>query len=402
MAKDNKRMPDWSDFTPKDDDLLDDDTNLEDDKDPDEDPIDEPQDKKKDKKKVVDDKKQKKQPPKVSDDDDEPADDDDEDSADVIDDTDKGKDKKKVEKVQPKDDDDSDDDDSDDGVEVAEKFFEEVERITGTSVEVDYGDVDPLSPQGVALREKAIKEVALDSFLEEIEAKFPQAFKALQHAYNGGDIAELFTQTTGRDYSKVELKDGDDTLAKEILKEYYKSRGVKSESKINKMIEADEDSENGLIKEAQVALNELKEEQEEQTSKALEVQKQKAAETKKKDQILVAAVDEVLEARKLGNFRISDRQEAIEFKKFILGSIRRTNDGNYELATPVAAGNLEKQLQYFYFQFKQGDLSKIVQQKAATQNAKKLQLKLQNEQSKTKRSTQQDDNTKLSLRDFSR
>src|SRR6188508_1349301 len=63
------------------------------------------------------------------------------------------------------------------------KFFEEVEKITGKNVPVDYGDIDPLTPEGVALREKALKEAYVNDFLTEIEESFPEAFQALQHAY---------------------------------------------------------------------------------------------------------------------------------------------------------------------------------------------------------------------------
>jgi hypothetical protein len=278
-------------------------------------------------------------------------------------------------------------------------FFEEVEKITGAAVEVEYGDTDPLSPQGIALRDKALKEQALDTFLEEIEEKFPQAFKVLQHAYNGGDISELFTQTTGRDYSKIELKEGDDATAKQVLTEYFKSKGIKSEQRINKLIESYEDSEEGLFKEAEAALDELKKEQDSQTAKIVEAQKAKAAEQKKKDQILITAVDEVLESRKLGSFKITDKSDASEFKKFVLSSLRRT-EGGYEIATAVNPAELEKQLQYAYFQFKKGDLGKIIQQKAATENAKKLSLRLQSEQSKTKKSTQQENKTGLAIKDY--
>jgi len=284
--------------------------------------------------------------------------------------------------------------------EQAKAFFEEVEKLTGTTLEIDYSGVDPLSPQGVALREKAVKEAALDSFLEEIKEKFPKVFEALEFSYSGGNVADLFTQTTGRDYSNVQLSDEDTGLAKEILKEYYKARGVKNEAKIAKMIEADEDSENGLIKEAQVALAELKEEQEAERAEILEAQKQKAAEQKKKDQILVTAVDEILENRKLGNFKIPDRAEAQEFKKFVVNSIRRTGDGKYELATPLDQANMEKILQYQYFQFKKGDLSKIIQQTATTKNAENLRLKLKQEQTKTKKTTTSSSTGKLSLNDF--
>lgn len=281
----------------------------------------------------------------------------------------------------------------------SEKFFEEVEKITGQQVDVEYGDVDPISPQGVALREKAVKEQALDNFLTEIEEKFPQAFKALQHAYNGGDISELFTQTTGRDYSKVNIGEDDTVLAKEILKDYYKSKGIKNETKINKFIEIAEESEEGLITEAEGLLEELKESQDEQRSEVLENQKAKAAEQKKRDQILVTAVDDVLETRNLAGFRITDRAEASEFKKYVLGNIRRTDNGRYELATVIDQSNMEKILQAQYFQFKKGDLSKMILQKATTENTNKLKLRLKGEQNRI-RSSQETTTSSGSLKDF--
>ncbi len=145
--------------------------------------------------------------------------------------------------------------------EASSKFFEEVEKLTGMEVDVDYGDVDPLTPQGVAIREKAVREAALNSWIEEIEVKYPAAFRALQHAHNGGDIADLFSTAASRDYSKVEIGDKDTALSTEILKDFYKARGVKSEQKILKMIETDTDSDLGLIGEAKAALKELQEEQ---------------------------------------------------------------------------------------------------------------------------------------------
>jgi outer membrane biosynthesis protein TonB len=281
------------------------------------------------------------------------------------------------------------------------KFFEEVDKITGQAVDVDYGDIDPLTPQGVALREKAVREAALDSWLEEIEERFPQVYRALVHANNGGNVAELFTQTTSRDYSKVVLKEGDDTVAKEILRDYYKSKGVKNEDKLRKLIETDEDSENGLIAEAQSALEELQAEQEEQKVAIIEEQRKKADEQKKKDQILITAIDDVLESRQLHSFKIPDRVEANQFRKFLMDNVRRTGEGKYELATPLDQSNLETILQYQYFQFKKGDLSKIIQQKAVTEQAKKLKLKLRSEQDKTKKNTEEEGRTgKLSLRDF--
>jgi hypothetical protein len=302
----------------------------------------------------------------------------------------KDKDKKKVKaEEEPKEKPETPDEDRE--VDDADRFFAEVEKLTGTELDVDYGETDPLSPQGVALREAAVKEDALDGFLAEIEEKFPQAFRALKHAYNGGDIAELFTKTLTRDYSTVKIEEKDEDLAKEILKEYYKSKGVKSDAKITKLIETDEDSETGIVGEAKTALEEMKAEQAEANNKVVEEQEKRASESKKRDQVLIAAVDEVLEARQLNSFKISDRAEATQFKQFVLGNIRRAPDGKYDLVTPVDQSNLEKVLQYQYFQFKKGDLSKIIQQKATTENVKRLKLRLKNEQAVIKKNTDQED-----------
>jgi len=239
--------------------------------------------------------------------------------------------------------------------------------------------------------------------LGEIEEKYPTAYKALQHAYNGGDVADLFKSVTGRDYSKVELNESDTELAKEILKEYYQSKGIKNEKRIQKLLETVEDSEEGIVAEATSALEELKAEQALITDKTLKEQQVKAEEQKKRDKLTVSAIDEVLESGKLGSFKLTGRAEAQEFKKFALTGLRRTTDGKgYEFATPIDSANLEKLLQYQYFQFKKGDLSKLIQIKASTENAQKLKLKLNAEAAKGKKGSGagEGDPRSLTMQDF--
>jgi len=294
-------------------------------------------------------------------------------------------------------------DDNQDDPEEAQKFFEEVEKITGQEIDVDYGDVNPLSPQGVAIREKAIRESALDGFLEDMEVKYPMVFKALTHASNGGNVADLFTTATGRDYSTVQIGEKDEPLAKEILKEYFKSKGIKSDARISRLIQDAEESDEGIITEAKAVLQELKDEQEEKRNKVLEEQKLIKEADQKRDKLLVSAIDEVLETGKLGTFKIPSRQEAADFKKFVIQNVRKTPDGKYELAMGLDSSNMEKVLQAHYFQFKKGDLDKLIQIKASTVGAQKLKLKLESEKAKQKTAgTGQSSGTgaKLSFSDF--
>jgi len=294
---------------------------------------------------------------------------------------------------------DSEEDESEDSI----KFFEEVEKLTGQELDVDYGDTDPLTPEGVALREGAVRKAALESFLEEIETKYPKAYKALQFAYDGGDVADLFKTTASRDYSKVEIGDKDTGLAKEILKEYYQLRGVKSDARLAKLLAEAEDSEEGLVAEAKGVLAELKEDQSKAEAKVVEEQKQKADKQKKRDQILASAISDIVETDKLGTFKIGGPREQAEFRKFVIGNVRRTEDGGYEFASEIDDTNLEKLLQFQYFQFKKGDVSKLVQIKAATENAKRLKLRLANEKAKGKKGSSSDSgksSDQLSFKDF--
>lgn len=280
----------------------------------------------------------------------------------------------------------SQEEESEDDTEKAQQFFEEVEKITGQEIDVDYGDVNPLTPQGVAIREKAIREAVLDGFLEDMEVKYPMIFKALTHANNGGNVADLFTTATGRDYSTVQIGDKDEPLAKEILKEYFKSKGIKSDVRISRLIQDAEESDEGVIAEARSVLTELKEEQETKRNEILEKQKVVKEGEQKRDKLLVSAIDEVLETGKLGTFKLTGRQEAADFKKFVIQSVRKTPDGKYELAMPLDSGNMEKVLQAHYFQFKKGDLEKLIQIKATTVNTQRLKLKLEAEKAKQKSS----------------
>lgn len=286
-------------------------------------------------------------------------------------------------------------------VEDSYKFFEEVQKITGEELDVEYGDVDPLTPQGIAIREKVVKQVALDGFLEEIETNFPAAYKALQHAYNGGDVADLFKSVTSRDYSKIVLGENDTAAAKEIMKEYYESKGIKNPSRIARMIEGAEDSAEGLISEANGMIEELKANQLDEETEVLNSQRAKAESQKKQDSLMVGALDEILESGRLDSFKLNGARETAEFKKFALAGLRRASSGNgYEFATQIDSKNLEKLLKYKFFEFKNGDLSQLIQVKATTENTQKLRLRLAAESARQKSTASGTSRASQSLQDF--
>lgn len=263
------------------------------------------------------------------------------------------------------------------------EFFDEVEKITGFQVEMDETGLDLSTPQGVAVREKAIKEQAVDGFLEELKENHPKVYQAMQYAYSGKDINELFSNISStRDYSKVELGEGDEELARQVLREYYKIRGVRNESRIKSLVQTEEDSEEGVIEAAKAVVKELSEQQEKERQDKLEQAGKEQAEQQRRDRAFVSALGEIVDSGKVDTFKIAGKAEAKDFKEFLMSSIQRTQDGGYAFFTPIDQRDLEKLIQYEYFKFKKGDLSKLIQIKAGTENAKRLKFRMQKDKKK--------------------
>jgi hypothetical protein len=262
-------------------------------------------------------------------------------------------------------------------------FWEEVAKITGTEVEVDYGGVDPISPQGAALREQAVAEKAISDFVSRLQDEFPAVYQALEYAYAGGDPRELYQ--TEKDYTKVQIAEGDEDHAKALLNEYYQRKGF-NESRAKRMIAADAESDEGLVGTAQAALTEMQQEQEEERQETLARQQLAAKKQKEQDVKFLSSVDSLISSGTLGTFRIP-KAEAQEFSKFVRGSLQRNGDQGYLLVTPIDQAQLEKQLQVEYFKFKKGDLSKLIQVKATTQATENLKLRLTQGQEKIKSTT---------------
>jgi hypothetical protein len=277
-------------------------------------------------------------------------------------------------------------------------FWEKVNQLTGLAVDVDYGTVDPLSPQGVALREKALVEKSIEDFVSRLEENYPEVYEALEYAHAGGNIEDLFKGE--KDYSKITINDDDADHAKIILEEYYKQRGITNSARVKRMIAADEESEEGVVKVAQAALAEMREHQEGQRKAEIQEQLEIAKQVKEQDQKFVKSLDDLIGSGQLATFKIPSTKEAQEFRNFVRQHIQRDGKGGYVFVTPLDQGNLERQLQAEYFRFKKGDLESLITVKAGTIKTQQLRLKAQSEGSKKKTTVPEERTIKKSIRDL--
>jgi len=81
------------------------------------------------------------------------------------DDDDESKPKPKS-KAKSEEDDDEDGKEGDDDDDSGETFWTDVEKLTGRSIDVDYGDTNPESPEGAAIREEALVQGAINDHLD--------------------------------------------------------------------------------------------------------------------------------------------------------------------------------------------------------------------------------------------
>jgi hypothetical protein len=278
---------------------------------------------------------------------------------------------------------DADDDDDDEAGTGADNFYQTVTGLHGIELEVDYGDVDPLTPEGVALREQNLAEAAIASQMEYLSKTYPKEYRVLEHAVNGGSVDDLF-KPGYLDYSKIELKEDDPDQHKKILKDYYLDTGI-SEKKADLLVEADEDSEGGTFAAAQEALKDRKKQQDDREAEVIKKQKAEADRVEAQNTKMRETVSEITTSGKVGNFQIPKADQE-KFYEYALSNIRRAGDGTYSFVVPLGPESVGDVLQQAYFSYKKGDLSKLVDIKATTKAAQRLKTKVKTQGKKLKSS----------------
>jgi len=254
-------------------------------------------------------------------------------------------------------------------------FWEDVEAITGNTYEVEYGEVKPDSPEGAALREKVVADTAIAENLDHIKEKFPEAYQVLEHVSNGGKFTDLMTKN-GQDYSSITLTEENKIQQKIVLKDYYLSKGL-SEAKAIRNVEDDEDSEEGLFKNAEAALKEQQTEEANNKEGILQKQSMLKEAQDSRDKQFGQVLSTMINAGQVGNFKVP-KADAESFYDHIMKNVKREGEG-YAITIPLTNENLNSSLEQMLFGFRKGDLSKYVATAATTIKAKTLKRNLRKE-----------------------
>lgn len=248
-------------------------------------------------------------------------------------------------------------------------FFAAVDELHGEPLEVDYGDTDPMSPEGIFKREQAIADRSINQFEEILKERAPRHYAYLTHGLNGGSDEEFFEKTEGLDSlpSEEELE-VDEDIQRQVIERHLKAKGT-SEKHIKAILKAagEDDELEELAKEA------LSEEKTRQAKVLADIEKEntEALEARTKDiQEMTGYVEQIITSGKLGNINIPDKDRKAFAAQFN-GALRYEN-GKFFSVTPLHKDNIEETFQKEYFAYKKGNLDGLVERRAKTVNTQRL------------------------------
>lgn len=270
-----------------------------------------------------------------------------------------------------------------------EEFWNSVNALTGREITVDFGDVDPISPEGVALRENAIVESTLKEFDQNLRESNPRAYAYFLHTQAGGSDDDFFGVGQPSLPAREDFESNADAQAS-LLKQDLVNKGVPEEvaqSTIDKYIK------DNLLSEKALKLYDQYHEEDQKQIKQMEAR---------------AAQDEQKFKQQLENFEksvtdsIASRVNLIipEAKRSAFNSFIKENtryaDGEFFFVQPVKQESLDKQIEAMYFQFVKGDLKSLIAKKAKEETVQRLRTKLEKDKV-TNNTVGQPVNTKFNL-----
>lgn len=248
--------------------------------------------------------------------------------------------------------------------------YARVNELREIDEDIDYGDLDPTTPEGIAHRENVLEERAVRDFESGLAEKFPRGYQFLMHLAAGGTEEDFF-KPENQDFRSVKLEPNDKKGQEKVLRDAMRAKGI-SPVIIDASITSLKDGAQ-LYEAAKAELEALQAQQAKQeTEKARIV----AAQKQKQEQDINSFYDVVEHSVKKGfdNIVVPQADQG-PFLKFLSKHIDY-HEGQFYRTKLIQPKELAKELKVAYFEFKGGDLKSVVENKAKSQQALRLKGKV--------------------------
>lgn len=251
-----------------------------------------------------------------------------------------------------------------------ETFLADVSKFHGAEIPVEYPEnVDPLSPEGVYHRDKAMMKVGIDSFDTHLRQTMPRAYAYLLHSQAGGSDEEFFSKKT-ISLPDYELFKADADTQIRVYKADLIARGLDPEVAQAQIDQAIKN--NKLLEKADMVYKTSRKQQEDELAAIEGANSRAQQEFVRQQQALAATLTTHINDGKDMRFVIPDADKEA-FTKFVREILEYDNERkSFVIVQPVAADKLPRDLESLYFRYKNGDLSKLVQRSAQTEVRRRL------------------------------
>jgi hypothetical protein len=268
----------------------------------------------------------------------------------------------------------NDDDDNsvdDQGIEDSSDFWKAVEDITGIELAIEYPEgVDPLSPEGVALREQTLASSAVDNYDNHLKETHPRAYAFFLHLQNGGTEEDFFEQKAPTLPTRTEFLNNLDVQA-ETVKNSLILKGVPptvAQATVDVYLK-----DNVLSDEAVKIYDQYEHAQKKQIADAELMNSENLRRQKENERALVNTVNEGI--TKEMNFVIP-QAKVKDFTNFVYDNIRQ-DSGEYYLVQPINKESIKTTLEALYLQYVKGDINSLVERQAKNKAVQRLRLNME-------------------------
>lgn len=248
-------------------------------------------------------------------------------------------------------------------------FWEDVDKLRGEALEVDFGDTDPSTPEGALIYEKAVRVDEIAKFEQHLADSNPRAYAFLTHILDGGKEEDFFkiAGEPGTLPTEAELENSVD-IQKDIVIQDLKAKGVSDKviaMTIKSAVTDDELEE--MSKEALKSAVQRRDD----GIKAIEDNSKKETEFRSgKIKEMNDYISGIVSTGKIDNIIVPEKDRAAFAKEFS-DSIRIEN-GQFVSVTPVTNDTAIRVFKEKFFSFKGGNIADLIEKAAATANTKRL------------------------------
>jgi hypothetical protein len=256
-----------------------------------------------------------------------------------------------------------------DDIQAQLEFFAEVDKVRGQTLQVEYGDILPNSVEGLAIRERAVEQLAFDRYEDDLKRRDPRGAAYLLHRMAGGSDEEFFARKTSV-LPDFELFKEDVNLQRQVYKNDLLQKGL-GDIQADALIELAVKN-NALATEAERSYKQQQAADQQELARLTQV----AVNEANQYQAQVQAIDNLLSTTiKSPSLKVvipdTDQQP---FTAYLRNFLQADQEGNFFIAQQVQPETVNQIAEALYIQFKKGDLSAIVTRKANSLNVQRNQL----------------------------